>query len=215
MNKQPCGLIARLLLLSVITLACTTLLAAPKKVEVVNTPDVNVINDANSPVSVTIQGDEQTLVEYRIVGYTTSTFGGPIKTDNDMVVSYAAMHKLCANEVAPNARAAFSAEAVRHVEVLPPVAVVAAWVIPSSLEVVYRPDSADWIAWDPTTGLTLGSGATPGEALGTAQCFRHEGQDSSVVGINLGHNGRLTVHRCEVGEVPIACSAPVAIPISP
>ncbi len=70
-----------------------------------------ITNDANSPVPVSLQNGLQTMTEYRIIGYTTTKFPGRSEAEAGALVGYAAMHKLCADEVAFNARAAFSEEA--------------------------------------------------------------------------------------------------------
>ena len=192
---------------------------ATKDVNVVNTPNVNVTNDETSPVPVTIKGGAQSLTEYRVVGFTAPT-DGFIETVDQSLSGIGAMHSLCA-EVASNARAAFSDEAMRS----PPIVggPFVAWVIPSQPQLVFRPDAAsapfDWIAVDQASGAGAENGdaglqVNPESAIAVFACSWYQNNSTSEIGFVWNGQGRITGSLCSIAK-PIACSAPVAVPISP
>ena len=186
-------------------------------VNVANVPDVNVTNDENSPIPVTIQNGAQSLIEYRVIGYTANPTDGSIVKVDQSLSGVPAMHALCA-EVAPNARASFSDEAIRSpfVEGAP----TSAWVIPARIEVMFRPDATsvlrDWTALDGGTGTTISQEQpTPLRARGQAACHGYTQADPLAVGLVFKPgDGSVSRSGC-AGFSFVACSAPVEVPISP
>ncbi len=105
---------------------------------------------------------------------------------------------------------------MRRVEVLPLSPLHSAWVIPSSIDLVYLPDATgavDWMVRDFNTGLRLGGGTTAAIALSYAQCAQHTLTDGGKFGLTLTDKGRLSSHACDVGDLPVACSAPVTVAV--
>ena len=194
MKNKRIRFAVRLILVSGMTLFCTALFA--------QTPPVN-----TAP---------RTLTEYRVVGYTAAT-DGAIQTADASLTGVAAMHSLCA-DVDPNARAAFSDEAIRSpaVEGAP----AAAWIIPARTEVLFRPDvidSRDWIAVDGVSGVLITGGVfgNPQPAIAAAACLGYTSNISYRAGLILEPaSGRVLNQTCN-NSVPIACSAPIVVPISP
>jgi hypothetical protein len=159
----------------------------------------------------------KTLIEYRVVGYTAAT-NGAIQRVDPLLTGVAAMHSLCA-EVDPNARAAFSDEAIRtpFVEGAPKFA----WVVPARTEVMRVADATtinnDWIAVDGVSGVetTKFGFANPQSAIGRALCEGYQSNSRIRSGLVIGtESGRILKGDCDE-SMPIACSAPVVVPISP
>ena len=176
------------------TLFCTALFAAPPAKKII----------------------AQTLIEYHVVGYTAPT-DGAIQRVDPVLTGVAAMHSLCA-EVDPNARASFSNEAIRS-----PAAAAApttAWVLPAQTEVMFLPDAtnptADWVAVDGVSGIatTKFPFGDPQSAIGGALCEGYQSTSNIRSGLVVDTaSGRVLKGNCESSR-PIACSAPVAVPIS-
>ena len=202
MKNQRVRLPARLILVSAMTLFCTALFA-----------------DDDDDDSDRDKRDKRakTLIEYRVVGYTAPT-DGAIQRVDPMLNGVAAMHSLCA-EVDPNARASFSNEAIRSpaIEGVP----ATAWVIPARTEVLFIPDATqatnDWLAVDGVSGVAttkFGFG-NPESAIGGAVCDGYQSASNIRSGLVIETaSGRVLKGNCEE-STPIACSAPVKVPISP
>ena len=71
----------------------------------------------NEPVFAqdTSETQSETVAEHRWVGFSTTMTDGAINADFGLLLGHSAMHKICADEVAPNARACFTSEVVRSV----------------------------------------------------------------------------------------------------
>ena len=71
----------------------------------------------NEPVFAqdTSAAQSETVAEHRWVGFSTTMTDGAINADFGLLQGHSAMHKICADEVAPNARACFTSEVVRSI----------------------------------------------------------------------------------------------------
>lgn len=78
--------------------------APPQDVNVVNSPDVTVINSNSAPVPVTLVDPSSGIVEYRLVGISTAKVQGNIGING--------LHDICQQEFGPLARACITEEAV-------------------------------------------------------------------------------------------------------
>ena len=187
----------------------------PRNVNVVNTPDVNVINDETSPVPV----NAQTITEYRVVGFTTTATNGLVATvdgNGDTVGGFRALHQLCKNEVAHNARAASVSEYLRSTDA-PPTPVAKAWVIPSGFQLIFVPDFPDNNDW---RAIELGShgerssgGSEPGDVVRNLTCMGFQSSGSGEAGLVALGDARLGFESCTNSHV-VACAAPVAVAVT-
>ncbi|NIW25435.1 MAG: hypothetical protein GWN29_13210 [Gammaproteobacteria bacterium] len=172
-------------------------------VVLMNVPGVTIQNDSETPVAVSVEenvdNEPQGLVEFRIVGYTITRTAGLIEADSRFgpLTGYAAMHELCQQQVRGSARAAFSSEAV-----LPAAPLVGqvdrAWIIPAPSLFDYTDPAAisriscDWYE-------TIGSSVREETPFSTGLVFAPA-------------SGRISNAICETA-LPVACSAPVAVPV--
>ena len=174
-------------------------------VVLMHVPGVTVENDPDSPVAVsvedTVDNEPQSLLEHRVIGYTTTRSTGYIEADSAFgpMLGFAAMHELCTQQVPGATRAAFSHEALRPAAPLFG-QVEVAWVIPSPETYEYSNAGAidrvscEWYAAAPRAADEEASFAT-GLAFSP-------------------FSGRIQTVSCEVA-LPVACSAPVAVPVMP
>ena len=81
--------------------------------------------------------ESDTITEYRWVGLTTTTTDGSIQAEFGALEGHSAMHQMCANEVALNARACFTSEIVRSV--VQGSRIRNGWVIPTGHLLHYDP----------------------------------------------------------------------------
>ena len=198
--------------------------------------DVNVTNDENSPVPVTIQNDAESLTEFRWVGFTTTVTDGDIDTvsPEGPLSGHSAMNRLCAVEVASNARACTSAEtahSVMHAPSVLPNQISGGWLIPVGITLIYDPvglptDSPPipgWLAYENFSGQ--------GPIIANPQ-MQHARREIGCDGFNAvansssgkGYSGIavrfigdphfILALNC-TAEIPIACCAPVEIPVTP
>ena len=203
----------------------------PGDVNVINTPDVRVINTpgvtienaTESPVPVSIVdgggNGAQTITEYRVVGFTAATDGDI--TDGSLR-GVAAMHSLCA-AVDPSWRAAFSDEARRSPA--PDLTAVTlgteVWIIPTQPVPRFHPDAPvstfDWIAIDHASGVILSDFHNNLQtAISSAVCAGYGNASGTLLGLGwVPHSGKIVGGLSCNFPHPIACSAPVEVPISP
>ena len=202
-----------------------------KTVDVNNTPDVNVVNtpsvivenDSQSPVPVSIVGGGGSggqLIEYQVVGFTTTSTNGAPQANGGVgvtVLGVRAMNLLCKAEVAPNARAASVADYLRTRD-MPAVPVGSAWLIASDTRVVFDPSldhSVAWIAFEAGAPGITGSSSSPVGAMGRMTCghFQDDSFPSRAPIIVAGTYESIAFGTC-VAARPVACAAPVAVPVS-
>lgn len=185
------------------------------------TVDVNVTNDETSPVPVTVQNGARTIAEYRVVGFTTTKTTGDIETTDASganVLGYSAMHRLCQVEVAANSRAATTSEYLLTPQ--EPGDAPSAWLIPTEAVPLFVPDSSleneDWVAYDPATQSNVTTrGGNPGAALARLDCGGYTRGDNPNTG-SVGSQifGRVFHSPCSDPR-PVACAAPVEVPVTP
>lgn len=184
--------------------------------------DVDVKNDESSPVPVNVINDEsspvpvnaQTIVEWRYVGLTAFEDDGRFEFGG--LIGIAAMNKACADETygfGPGARAASIAEALQRDDLSSEIRV--GWVAPAG-PMVTEPFGADFYPVDASTGRHTGrAAATPFFAISGAYCARYQLSDTSFRGVaTSGVDAHILVASCATTR-PVACSAPVAIPVVP
>ena len=166
--------------------------------------DVNITNMA--PIPVAIQSNSHANVEYRVVGFTSSL------TDGEINRGYLGMHRKCASEVHPSARAAFSIEFIRSTVPLDDMPPKGAWVIPTNPRPFYRPDLSEgdnhrWTATEEAGGIATSS--SPKLAMENAMnCSFYSSDKPNRSGL-VGVSRRVKTAPCNVKR-PIACAAPVA-----
>lgn len=186
---------------------------------VVVTNDVLPVTLENAePVAVTIEDGPQTIVEYRLVGFTTEVVDGAPIFDV-LLQGYPAMHKLCADEFGPNARAATSEDVRRPLHATPPYP-FETWIVPTGIVVLFDPTDPDpleaWRASDSVSQASVNAGDSgPREAAAAADCVQRNSSASVFWGVT--HRpafGRTESARCNT-ILPVACSAPVSVPVSP
>ena len=174
--------------------------------------DVVVTNDATSPIPVEIQNGAQTIVEWRYVGHTRDP---DAKKTGDFeyggLRGIAAMNKACADEY-PGARAATISEGLQMDS--PAEFEAFSWLVPGgSMTAVLAPN--DYEAHDAATGPQVGiAKLTAAEALVVAYCHRYTNGQSDKVAPILASVGEILLGACSL-DLPVACSAPVAIPVTP
>ena len=202
---------------SAVSISALAMISLPSAVMAQGNPhplNVNVVNGAASPVPVIVQGgDGPVLVEYRIVGYTTTAVNGAPSAPGGLF-GVPAMHALCAAEVAPNSRVAFTVEAARPG---PVTAVPLAWVLPTTLELV--DDSGDfgdlWFIYEPPFIHTVvGLDDSAGAVVQQAECEARTSGSVAERGAAFSPSFGMVFASCDT-VLPIACSAPVAVPVSP
>jgi hypothetical protein len=178
---------------------------------------VEVTNTDTMPVPVTVENfaetEPQSIVEYRFVGLTTVTVNA--KPEVAGFNGIPALHKLCQMEFGSNARAAFLEDTLRPLQVESAEFGVA-WIISSSVDI--SPTASNmWGLFDTRRGSFLSFESTPEGASSAAACFHFD--SSSTVQNRFAptfnpQDGRTGFALCNV-DLPIACSAPFAIPVSP
>lgn len=170
--------------------------------------DVNVTNTNSIPVSV---NNSPVLIEYRVVGFTTTLKSG------DIYKGYSGMHRLCAEEVHPSARAAFSVEFIRSFIQPGDMPSVAPWIIPTNPRPFYRPDLSEgddhqWSASEEAGGRSAASSSNPRLAMENAlNCEFYSNKRFNRSGL-IGTSRGVKTSACNIKR-PIACAAPVAIPV--
>jgi hypothetical protein len=165
--------------------------------------NVTVQNDETNPVPVTIQ----TTTEWRVVGVTTTEVDGLV--NHDGLIGNAAMHRLCQQEVGPTTRACFAAEAIRPT----PFGGGLGWVIRSQNVTVIL-SGTDFIAIDGGTGEASPSSPTPRAAVQSLDCAGHGFNTIGVRGQVADLNFNITPTSSCGSVHPIACCAPVVIPVT-
>ena len=176
--------------------------------------DVIVTNDETSPVPVTIQNGVQTIVVWRYVGLTTF--------ENDAAFLFvglsgiAAMNAVCAAEFGPSARAATIAEAqFRTASTAGSAEARLGWLVPGGPMIPARTTTDLYRPLDAATGGGVGfTQVSPHVALSLAHCSRYTLNATSVGGSSVNRFGNQVVSSCNL-ILPVACSAPVAIPVAP
>ena len=175
--------------------------------------DVNVTNDETSPVPVTIQNGGQSIVEYRYVGLTPDATTGRISAlfDGITLTGYAAMNKFCEAEFGVGARAATAGEALfRH-----DADSRAGWVVPDG-GIVVLDQSPTFIAVSRHSHARFGgSNVGPEDAYERAACKSYSLDLFFVNSATVTPSGFIDGRSQCADAFPIACSAPVLIPVSP
>jgi len=172
----------------------------------------------NESIAVTVENDSIAVTtteaawEYRLVGFTAPTTG---EISDSQGSGLYAMHRICAKEVAPNARACFTNEIQRpaHNTTFP--VNLAAWVIPSKY--VVERNSEGWIARDEGSGRVGESAISRTGAKAILNCVSYTSDSStfgqlSLNGTVMFDSGGMGASSCTLSN-PIACCAPVAIPV--
>ena len=164
-----------------------------------------------------------TVPEYRVVGVTATTTKGKVQTTDQFgnpLIGYAAMDRLCQDEVDPNARAATVREwqAPRTFDLIFPVGSSSAWLTPGPIRLIFRPDTAnDQMDWEVyTAGARPAgpvSGGWPAQAVGKASCASYTLSDSPLRGFAGDAAGRVAARTCSESAITIACSALVSVPV--
>jgi hypothetical protein len=177
--------------------------------------EVTVINDDESPVPVA----PQTTVEYQVVGYTKSTDGlvEAIASDGRAIQGYAAMHRLCSG-LGPSWRAATTAEFALSRNIPPAPGVLhQAWVIPTEPVLLRTPGERGgaYTAYDAASSIAA-SATTPQVALGSLSCnhFTFNGFPGSSGVLGSSDDQKFSKSGCDY-DFPVACAAPVAVPVVP
>ena len=188
------------------------LLAGDKTIDVnvANVPEVLVVNEA--PIPVVIQNGAQTIVEWRYVGRTHALDAISVGSFRYGGFSgIAAMNKACADEY-PGARAATISEGLKMDS--PEAINTRMWLVPGGLVTTVVSTASGYDVVDAATGAGVGvNGASEAQARGKAYCIRYtRGSDSLAAPILLWH-GAIDLSLCS-NTLPVACSAPVAIPVT-
>ena len=154
----------------------------------------------------------ETVAEHRWVGFSTTITDGAINADFGLLQGHSAMHKICVDEVAPNARACFTSEVVRSV--VDGRRETTGWVIPTGYALYPDPSATEgdgWFAQDTATGLTGSSVGNASEAAKSLGCGSF--LDRQTRGIVVNPFG--LVQRSCSSQHRLACCAPIAIPVTP
>ncbi len=155
------------------------------------------------------------ITEYRWVGLTTTTTDGSIQAEFGALQGHSAMHQMCVNEVALNARACFTSEIVRSV--VQGSRIRTGWVIPTGHLLHYDPNAASgqgWFGQDTATGMTGASFANASDASGSLDCGGFLDNTSGETGGIVASPVGLLQTSCAARHA-IACCAPVTIPVIP
>ena len=184
-------------------------------VNVANVPEVLVTNDENSPIPVTIQNGgqngAQTTVAWRYVGLTTIEDDGQFGYSD--LFGIAAMHAECASEFGPGARAATIKEALFRTRFGNDNR--QGWLVPGDTPIAIIPRTTGFIARDAATGIPVGDvEISIDNAITLAYCRRYSESRTTRLGPVSDVSGMVLGKNCNV-VLPAACSAPVAIPVSP
>jgi len=174
---------------------------------------------AAPPDILPIDTNPVTTAEYRVVGVTTTTTKGAVvvqDTPEHNIIGYAAMNKLCHDQVDVNARLATATEwaTARDGTVL---SAGPAWLDPGNITLFYRPDaSTPDVAWGAIVPYAESSmdyfSPIPRFAIANRSCFDFENGDNTALGTAGLANGTVILDTCDQ-ELPIACAALVAVPI--
>jgi len=151
------------------------------------------------------------LAEYRLVGFTSTKTDGCI-SKADGSAGFTAMHNYCKEEVAPNARACFSSEALRP----PLVTTGSGWFLSSPGSTVVMDNLGNFVAIDGGgTGAVTLSEPTPSDALSSLDCNSYTDCTANVRGLfAYASTGDVSPFRCDI-ERAIACCAPVSVSLAP
>lgn len=173
---------------------------------------------AAGPPIPTVANDPITAWEYQVVGVTSTTTTGRVTAESadGALVGYGAMNKLCQDEVDSNSRVATAAEWGSGQGSLP-AAPAGAWLDPASLNLLYDPVAPDpaspWCLLVPHDINTCTTHyPSPSEASSEADCDKHFLSSDGHFGYAGGRGGSVSKVRC-TEELPVACSALVAVPI--
>jgi len=152
------------------------------------------------------------LIEYRLIGFTTTTTNGLIAKP-DGSEGYLAMHRYCQDEVDPDSRACFASEASGPSGV--PVLAGDAWVI-SSRDVTVLLDSAQkFVAVDTGSGCVVSSSkGTAVDAVRNLDCISYRNNKSTFFGQAVSSFTGIVKCLTPCAQVlPIACCAPVSVSV--
>lgn len=177
---------------------------------------------AATPRLPTVRNDPVTVAEYRVVGVTTTLTNGAAQVHQAntdvIIIGYAAMTKLCQDEVDPYSRMATAAEWGSGHAPLPDVGTSGAWVDPGTPQLYFTPNSIhlnEWVGaiYKPSLEV-IGFGDNASGVLQDMNCTgwfatRHLDSYSGVFG---NTDGSIDKSLCNESK-PIACSALVAIPV--
>ena len=162
-------------------------------------------------------GPPGSSIEYQVVGFTAVTDGSieALAADGRTVVGYAAMHRLCAL-IDPSWRAATTVEFLRSRN-MPQGPRDEVWLIPTDPKLLHLPGdpTGEWMAYDATLTNPYQTNS-PAGALRGLSCYHHTNHESSsfTSGI-VGSTTDQGIERSSCGaEHPVACAAPVAVPVS-
>jgi hypothetical protein len=198
-------------------LMSSAVLAGEKDVIVINTPDVKVVNDENEPVPVMVQNTAK-IVEYRYIGVTEFESNGLVEFGG--LVGIAAMNKVCNAEFGPSSRAASIAEAFWRDD---PQDLRKGWLVPRGPMSFVKGTAIGtdfFAAIDSSSGVAVSAegnaDAVTAGLLSYCGRYTQANEQGSVTtfGAATGGTGAVSGSLCDNIQ-PIACSAPVAIPISP
>ena len=180
-------------------------------VNVANMPDIHVANDSTSPIPVTVYDAGQTIVEWRYIGITRYADNGGFEFEGAWGVT--AMHKVCAKEFGPSARAATITEA--YFRPAPDENTRDGWLVPGAQSSITIEAAGIQYSYpyDAASGEVVGDERdTAAETMARAHCQKYTIEVGS--GPVTRPNGTMRVRSCRA-VLPVACSAPVAIFVSP
>jgi len=160
-----------------------------------------------------------TAAEYRVVGVTTTTMSGAAAVETSpghYIYSYAAMNKLCQDEVNQESRVATAKEWV-HFRGDASKDFGEAWLDPGDLTLLYLPDETngdyDWLAMvKGEEGRTAYYKPDPISALQDQSCGNYHSPQPTVYGL-VGYGSGNVVRVSCANELPVACAALVAVRI--
>ena len=160
-------------------------------VNVVNTPDVNVV----------------TAIEWRFAGFTSFITTTAIEYDG--LVGHAAMNAACFDEVSQNSRVCNSSEIGRSIM---PIDGEGGWVIPTKREMTCS--TTHCYVFDPYTTESWAQDTSQSplfDLLNGLGCGGFESEEGAAL---IALRSKVTLSFCgnEVTK-PIACCAPVAVPV--
>ena len=161
----------------------------------------------DKPTEVVVQATN-TIVEYRFVGVTVEERDGSFGYGG--LVGVSALHKLCADEFGPGARASTISESQFRGDD----GAGQAWLAPGNTPMVIAATGpATWAPHDAVTGDRVGNSFSSGSAaLGSAYCNSYSSASSNN-SAPVSQSGAPVVPGTCNSNRPVACSAPVDIPV--
>lgn len=166
--------------------------------------DVNIVN---TPVPVTIENGARTIVDFRYVGVSSTVDDGRFEFEG--LVGVAAMHRACQADYGSGARAASIRESLFRAAGEP-----VAWIGPGPIA-LFEDNVGAILPRDMESGFPVGLARTNSSAaVSSAYCSSYRSADEARSGPTIEMNGNVDAAACD-DLLPVACSAPVVIPVAP